>query len=269
MTRFIDLTAVSAVQDQMKKAMQPYIESQKVIQDFIDAHQSQFNSIASAVADFQETAQRMTKLVDFPGILESYKEAQKLKEQMMDDLKIPALPIFEPSQFGSLYANVLEEQEALPLLLPNRQRNWVDKDDIALSVSDCVDEKQVEEESGEVETDERYSTIQRLAFLPRRNEGLVTIVINGDYTKSISVRWGKYWEFLIRAAEGERFSYLENRGTVDYFNTNRRCPLYTQGEYELTRILGKDYEFTVFKVSVEILTPKMFQTRLNKMLKST
>lgn len=276
--REFDPDALPAVQSQMKKMMQPYLESQKVIQDFVDAHQSQFNDIASAVTDFQETAQQMTKMINFSGILESYKEIQKLREQMSVDLKIPELPIFEPSQFGNLYVNILEEQETLPLLLSNRQMNWQDKDDIALMVANYIDDKQMEEESdggdvvmreAEVEAEERISTIQRLAFLPKRSENLVTIVINGDYANSFSVRWGKYWEFLIRAAEGERFLYLDNRGVADYFNTNRRCPLYTQGGYELTQILGRDYEFAVLKVSVELLTPKMFQTRHNKMLKST
>ena len=263
--RELDLDALSAVESQMKRLMQPYLESEKAIQGFIDAHKIQFDCVARAVADFEQTAKIISKAVDSSRILESYKEIQKLSEQATAVLKIPELPIFQPSQFGSLYANILEERETLPMVLSSRRMGWQDKEDIALMVADYIDERRIDEDIEEEESDMIPDLkIKQLGLLPNRSEEEIIVVVNGDYKRIFKARYRKYWDLLVRVAEGERFRHKEIRGALDYFNTNGRCPLYAQGGYELTRILGIDHDFVVFKVSVEILTQKAFQTRRNK-----
>lgn len=265
-----DLDALPAVQSQMKKMMQPYLESQKVIQDFVDAHHSQFNHIAQTIADFQKTANRISETINFSGILDSYKAIQKVSEQATAMLKIPQLPIIEPGQFGGLYANILEEQEALPYIFPNRQMAWQDKEDIAVMVANYIDDEQPDAVTQmEDETDLSDTVVRQLALLPLKNEGKVMVVVNGDYKNAFPVRYKKYWDTLVRLAEGERMRHEDIRGVFDYFNTHSKCPLYTNTRCQITQILGRDYEVAVFKVSVEIISSKTLKTRQNRVLKTT
>ncbi len=262
----LDSDALPAVESQMKKMMQPYLESQKVIQDFVDAHKSQFDQIARAMTVAQKTATQISEAINFSGIIDSYKILQRVSEQATAVLKIPQLPVLEPTQFGGLYANILEEQETLPYIVSNRRMGWQDKEDIALMVAEHLNDGRVNDGEPTKNEDEDIcnSTIQQLGLLPDRSKGEVVVVVNGNYAGAFSVKYGKYWDLLIRIAEGERFRHQDIRGALDYFNTNGRCPLYTKGKHELTQILGRDYDFVVFKVSVEVLTQKAFQTRRNK-----
>lgn len=265
-----DLDALPAVESQMKKLIVPYLESEKKIQSFLDDHKNQFDRIAQVVSDFQETADKIARTVHFSGLLESFDDVRKVSELAQSVLKIPELPIFEPTQFGSLYANILEEHETAPLLMPSRQMAWQDKEDIAVMVANYIDDEQ----SGEVaqvddKTDPLDTEVHQLALLPLKNEEKVMVVVNGDYKNAFPVRCKQYWDTLVRIAEGERIRHKDIRGVFDYFNTNSKCPLYTNSRCEITQVLGRDYEIAVFKVSVEIISSKTLKTRQNRMLKST
>lgn len=94
------------------------------------------------------------------------------------------------------------------------------------------------------------------------------LVINNKYEKPIEIDTVKdAWGLLLQVGEKNYVQYNPNAHDTlfDYLNTNRRCKLYAKSNYSLTRILEANGGKVVATISVEVISQKSYQQRLNKL----
>ena len=146
MTRLLDLTAISAVEDEMKDWIEPFLESQKetqeLVQSFLDSNQASIQAAALALSGVAEAVARINDVLPWQEITASYREMQKLTEIANLSFNLPHIVPFEPIRFGHLCVEVMEDEEGMiPTLIPDRPLTEQDKDDIALRVVEILEEK--------------------------------------------------------------------------------------------------------------------------------
>lgn len=304
MTRFLDLTAVSAVEGEMKDWLEPFLESQKetqkLVQGFFDTHQAsvqaaayaltgvteamagiskslplqeitasyrEIQSATYALTGTAEAAARISNVLPWQEITESYREMQKLTDLAKFSLDLPKITPIEPIRFGHLCVEVMEdEDEMIPALIPDRRVTAEDRRLIALEVVQILKQEGLVVAADKKEEPKLLPApnIQKIVLVKLEKRQKIRVVINGNYQGAFERSLGKYWNCLLRIAEQEQFSWEGVRATVDYFNTNAKCPIYTRGGHQLTQILQVEEGLVVPSVPIEVITEKAYQTRVNK-----
>jgi hypothetical protein len=271
MTRFLDLTAISAVEDEMKDWIEPFLESQKetqeLVQSFLDSNQASIQAAASALSGVAEAVARINDVLPWQEITASYREMQKLTEIANFSFNLPHIVPFEPIRFGHLCVEVMEdEEEMIPTLIPDRPLTEEDKNDIAMRVVEVLKAEGLIVSAQKPAQPKLLGapTIREILLVRLERQDKVRVVINGNYTSAFVRGLKKYWGHLVRIAEQERFSVDDIKGAVDYFNRNSSCPLYTRSGFGLTQILQIDSGYVVPAIPIEIISEKAFRTRLNK-----
>lgn len=304
MTRFLDLTAVSAVEHEMKDWLEPFLESQKetqkLVQNFLDTNQASFQAAAYALTGVAEAAAGISKALPWPDITasyrelqsstlaltgaaeaaarisnvlpwheitESYREIQKITDLAKASFDIPKIAPLEPIRFGHLCVEVMEdEDEMIPALIPDRRITAEDRRLIALEVVQILKQEGLVVAADKKEEPKLLPApnIQEIVLVRLEKRPKVRVVINGNYQGAFERSLGKYWSCLLRIAEQEQFSWERVRTTVNYFNTNAKCPIYTRGGHRLTQILQVEEGLVVPSVPIEVITEKAYQTRVNK-----
>ncbi len=114
------------------------------------------------------------------------------------------------------------------------------------------------------------TSIEEIICVKPKNDGSkFKVVINGNYLKSIeSDKIIGSWDLLYRVAnEGEGVYADKNyKSSLDLFNTNKNCKIYTQTGCKVTKILKKEGELITSETNVKIksISEKEFTTKFNK-----
>jgi hypothetical protein len=265
--RVLDLDAIPVVENEVQTLLEPYVESQKVIQQFIDSNQETIRSLAASFNPIIKTADSIQKSLASIAIQQSFEQMQKVGELAVKSLQIPDISHILPREFGHLYLDVLEEREVVVrdvgsiTLLP-----YEEKMEIVMMVADELETRGFTT----VKTVQPQplllaeAGINHIAVLPLHEEKRIVVIVNNDYEKPITRSLNKSWGMFLRTFEGEEFSFAEHRGVWDYFNHNNRCPLYTRTGYNLTQVFGSHFGKTVVLIEKEILTKHRFTRRTNQ-----
>lgn len=80
----------------------------------------------------------------------------------------------------------------------------------------------------------------------------VTVYVNEDYEKTKSFSRGKNWEAIYNLAKDGEIPY--NKDIFDYFNSNQTNPLYSKGEFKVTKILKSEDNTIYPNIKIEITT---------------
>jgi hypothetical protein len=117
--------------------------------------------------------------------------------------------------------------------------------------------------------------ITSLHFNKNQDSSHVTVIINERYADDKLkplVTKGR-WKVLLEVAEnGSAYanSIKEAKSITNYFNTNRKCNIYTTyPEYKLTKILKEEGQEILPNISIKIIPTKAFSQRKKKLLKIT
>lgn len=105
--------------------------------------------------------------------------------------------------------------------------------------------------------------IEQLDLKENEREGMaITFFINTEYLKPYKGNKGKYWtEMYCLARDG----YVDNsKGFYDYFNSNKKNPLYTQSGFNVTQILRKDSDKIIPNIKIELITQNKITRKLKK-----
>lgn len=103
----------------------------------------------------------------------------------------------------------------------------------------------------------------------KSNKFLIIVNENYEHQKQISGDRAKpSWDMLFRIAAGEELMGSNFKPSLEYFNTNKLCKLYTQTGCSLTKIFKTEYRITAL-IPIVIITEKAFKQRQNKSRKTT
>ena len=105
---------------------------------------------------------------------------------------------------------------------------------------------------------------------PENKKNIFKIVINNDYLHSLTAdRIKPSWNLLFKIAQKEQVPLEGNKGSLDYFNSNKNNKIYTQTGYKKTKILKIISNTIVPNIKIELISEKTFKIRRNKSLKET
>ena len=108
-------------------------------------------------------------------------------------------------------------------------------------------------------------SITSLSIVRPKNSNRFKIVINGDYSLSLEGDCAsRSWGLIFDLAERKQMSAREYKSVIDYFNTNKRCKLYSQTGYLPTKLLNVKSGFVVPAIPIKMISEKAFQQRLNR-----
>jgi hypothetical protein len=112
---------------------------------------------------------------------------------------------------------------------------------------------------------ENKGPIKKLKLVKPKSGNKFKVVINEDYLNPIQGdRAISSWDLLFRIAEGDMIDAENHKSTIDYFNFNEKCQLYTKTGHTVTKILKVEGGYISPAVEMGIITEKAFQQRANK-----
>lgn len=105
---------------------------------------------------------------------------------------------------------------------------------------------------------------------PNDGEKKYRIVINDEYNEPIEVdSTNPSWELLLKIAkERDVFDWPNPKKSLDYFNSNKQCRLYTRTGYSITKILKIDRSVIKAALSIELISERQYKQRLNQIKSS-
>lgn len=106
------------------------------------------------------------------------------------------------------------------------------------------------------------NSVERLEVVrPKSKSNRFLIVVNKDYQKPIQGDRAKTsWGMLFEVAGGKELIGSEYKASLEYFNTNKRCKVYTQTGCSLTKIFKTEY-YIVSAIPIEMISEKAFKQR--------
>jgi hypothetical protein len=123
-------------------------------------------------------------------------------------------------------------------------------------------------------TEESEVEIKNLDIIKHEDGSNITVIINEKYLEENVQPLSKKgrWKVLIEIAEEgsvKTESEREAKSIVEYFNTNKKCMIYSRyPKYKLSKILKADGQNIYPNLKIKILSKKAFSTR-KKILKKT
>lgn len=265
--RTLDLTAVEAVENQMKKHLEPIVATQQLVQSIMDAQQPMLRVVAESLEGFAQAAKAaQDAMLPRVEIIDTFSKMQELVDATKISFDIPQLPPMPAIEFGEMCVEVMEdEEEMIPLFVPDRRVTAEDRHLIAREVVQILKEENLVI-AGKQQKPKLLggTTIQKITMVRPRGRGRFRIVVNEDYANPLSMRFAKCWQELSLIADKAEFTIHQVKSTFGYFNTNVRCALYTQTSYQKTQILQIVDGVVTPKIDIEIISEKALVTRLNK-----
>jgi hypothetical protein len=89
----------------------------------------------------------------------------------------------------------------------------------------------------------------------------VTIFINTNYAHPKEFLRRKNWGLMYQLAEDQQIPY--EKGFLDYFNSNKKNPLYAREGYVVTKILKQEGLAIVPEIKIGLITQKTVTLRIN------
>ena len=116
---------------------------------------------------------------------------------------------------------------------------------------------------------ENKGPIKKLELVKPKAGNKFKVVVNEDYLNPINADMAKSsWELLFQVAEKNLTAAEGHKSSLDYFNTNKGCRLYTKTGYQPTKILKVEGGYISPAIEVEVITEKAYQQRANKSRKA-
>lgn len=103
-----------------------------------------------------------------------------------------------------------------------------------------------------------------LIVKPNTDSNNYLVIVNQKFNKPIKADQAKpSWELLFEIANNKEVTYSdEYKTSLDYFNSNKRCKLYTQTGLSLTKILQRESRHIVPAVKIGIITEKSYKQKI-------
>jgi len=103
-----------------------------------------------------------------------------------------------------------------------------------------------------------------LIVKPNTDSNNYLVVVNQKFNTPIKADRAKSsWELLFQIATDKEVAYSDSHKTsLDYFNSNRRCKLYTQTGLSLTKILQRESRNIVSAVRTGVITEKAYKLKI-------
>jgi len=103
-----------------------------------------------------------------------------------------------------------------------------------------------------------------LIVRPSTDSNNYLVVINQKFNTPIKADRAKpSWELLFQIATEKEVAYSDSHKTsLDFFNSNKRCKLYTQTGLSLTKILQRESRSIVPAVRIGIITEKAYKQKI-------
>ncbi len=103
-----------------------------------------------------------------------------------------------------------------------------------------------------------------LIVKPNTDSNNYLVIVNQKFNKSIKADRAKpSWELLFTIANDKEVLYSdEHKTSLDYFNSNKRCKLYTQTGLSLTKILQRENRYIVPVIKIEVISEKAYKQRI-------
>ncbi len=194
-------------------------------------------------------------IIERTTIIETLKEMEGIESIKHNPVINLTAPVFDGDKFElcinrsklvSLRKLIIEEQQKI------KKKNNEDKN--------------TEENKTKVKkTNNQIKSV--MIIKPKNHDGNHKLLINGDYknVKTIRNDSSRFKTFIkiIKDKDPVHFS----KDVFDYFNFDKRCPIYFGGSYELTNILEQEGDYLKARVEVtkEIITEKTYKQRLKKL----
>lgn len=102
-----------------------------------------------------------------------------------------------------------------------------------------------------------------LIVKPATDSNNYLVIVNQKFNKLIKADRAKpSWELLFEIANNKETSYSDKYKTsLDYFNSNKRCKLYTQTGLSLTKILQRENRYIVPIIKIGVITEKAYKLK--------
>lgn len=107
--------------------------------------------------------------------------------------------------------------------------------------------------------------VELMVVKPDQESNKYQIIVNQKFNKPIEAdRATSSWKFLFDLAISKRIPYTDTHKTnIDYFNSNKKCKLYTQTGLSITKIFQRDSRFVKALIPIEVITQKAYKQKLN------
>ncbi len=108
----------------------------------------------------------------------------------------------------------------------------------------------------------------RKIVIIKMNDGKQLVAVN-DSKETKAIRgYAESWKILEKEIKDRNLDQYQRTGVkdisdavVDYFNTNKRCPIYMGGKYALTDVIvGRDIKGISPAITTNIMTEKEYAT---------
>lgn len=119
----------------------------------------------------------------------------------------------------------------------------------------------------------------RKIIIINMNDGKQLVAVNDNNETKVIRGYAECWKILIKEIRDRNIDQEQRTGVkdisdavVDYFNTNKRCPIYMNGKYALTDvIIGRDIKIINPTIQTKIITEREYMTlkKRKKKLKKT
>jgi hypothetical protein len=105
---------------------------------------------------------------------------------------------------------------------------------------------------------------EMLIVEPSTDSNSYLVIINQKFNAPIKADRAKpSWELLFQIATEKEVAYSDSHKTsLDFFNSNRRCKLYTQTGLSLTKILQRENRYIVPVIKIEVISEKAYKQRI-------
>ncbi len=106
--------------------------------------------------------------------------------------------------------------------------------------------------------------VELLIVKPNTDSNNYLVVVNQKFNKPIKADQAKpSWELLFEIANDKEVAYSDNHKTsLDYFNSNKRCKLYTQTGLSLTKILQRENRYIVPIIKIGVISEKAYKLKI-------
>ena len=116
---------------------------------------------------------------------------------------------------------------------------------------------------------ENKGLIRNLELVKPKIGNRFKIVVDDDYLNPVPADKTKpSWDLLFRVAEKDIVEAEGHKASLDYFNSNKGCRLYTKTGYQITKILKVEGGYILPAIEIRVITEKAFQQRANKSTKA-
>jgi len=106
--------------------------------------------------------------------------------------------------------------------------------------------------------------VELLIVKPNTDINNYLVIVNQKFNKPIKADRAKpSWELLFAIANDKEVMYSdEHKTSLDYFNSNKRCKLYTQTGLSLTKILQRENRCIVPVIKIGVISEKAYKQRI-------